>query len=56
MRGINKAIIVGTLGRDPEVKYSANGNPIANLSVATSEQWNTVIPANVRKRPNGTGW
>ncbi|MDG6774837.1 single-stranded DNA-binding protein [Thiomicrorhabdus sp. ZW0627] len=40
MRGVNKVILVGTLGRDPEVKYSANGNAIANLSVATSEQWN----------------
>lgn len=40
MRGINKVIIVGTLGADPEVKYAANGNAIANLSVATSEEWN----------------
>jgi len=40
MRGVNKVILVGVLGRDPEVKYAANGNAIANLSVATSEQWN----------------
>lgn len=39
MRGVNKAILVGTLGRDPEVRHTANGNAIANLSVATSEQW-----------------
>ena len=39
-RGVNKVIIVGTLGNDPEVKYSASGSAIANLSVATSEQWN----------------
>lgn len=39
-RGVNKVILVGTLGRDPEVKYAANGNAIANLSIATSEQWN----------------
>lgn len=39
MRGVNKVILVGTLGRDPEVRYAANGNAIANLSVATSEQW-----------------
>ncbi len=38
-RGVNKVILVGTLGRDPEVKYAANGNAIANLNVATSEQW-----------------
>ena len=37
-RGVNKVIIVGTLGNDPEVKYSASGSAIANLSVATSEQ------------------
>lgn len=38
-RGVNKVIIVGTLGNDPEVKYSASGSAIANLFVATSEQW-----------------
>ncbi|SFR62634.1 single-stranded DNA-binding protein [Thiomicrospira sp. ALE5] len=40
MRGVNKVILVGTLGRDPEVRYAANGNAIANISLATSEQWN----------------
>ncbi len=40
MRGVNKVILVGTLGRDPEMKYAANGNAIATFSVATSEQWN----------------
>ncbi len=39
-RGVNKVILVGTLGRDPEMKYAANGNAIANLSIVTSEQWN----------------
>jgi len=38
-RGINKAIIVGHLGRDPEVRYSANGSAIANVSVATTDSW-----------------
>ena len=38
-RGINKAIIVGNLGQDPEVRYGANGNAITNISVATSESW-----------------
>lgn len=38
-RGVNKVIIVGTLGNDPEVKYSASGSAIANLSIATSERW-----------------
>ena len=38
-RGINKAIIVGTLGKDPDVKYSASGSCIINVSVATNESW-----------------
>jgi single-strand DNA-binding protein len=38
-RGVNKAIIVGTLGKDPEIKYAANGNAICNISVATNDEW-----------------
>jgi len=38
-RGINKAIIVGTLGQDPEVKYTASGSAVVNVSVATNESW-----------------
>ena len=39
MRGINKAIILGNVGQDPEVRHSSNGNAICNISVATSESW-----------------
>jgi single-strand DNA-binding protein len=39
MRGINKAIIVGTLGQDPEIKHVNNGDAVARLSIATSESW-----------------
>ncbi len=38
-KGINKAVIVGTLGRDPEIRYSSNGNAVVNVSVATNESW-----------------
>ena len=38
-RGINKAVIVGTLGKDPEIKYAENGNAVVNVSVATNESW-----------------
>ena len=38
-RGINKAVIVGTLGKDPEIRYSSKGNAVVNLSVATNEAW-----------------
>lgn len=37
--GINKVIIVGNLGQNPEVKYMPNGNAVTNISVATSESW-----------------
>lgn len=38
-RGINKVIIIGNLGADPEVRYSQTGQAIANITVATSESW-----------------
>jgi single-strand DNA-binding protein len=38
-RGINKVILIGNLGQDPEVRYLPNGGAVANLSVATSESW-----------------
>ena len=38
-RGVNKVILVGNLGTDPEVRYMPNGNAVANLSLATSESW-----------------
>ena len=36
---VNKVILVGNLGRDPEVRYSQDGNKIVNMSLATSESW-----------------
>jgi len=38
--GLNKAILIGNLGRDPEVRYTPGGMAIANFSIATSETWN----------------
>jgi single-strand DNA-binding protein len=38
-RGVNKVILVGNLGQDPEVRFAANGSAIANITVATSESW-----------------
>lgn len=38
-RGINKVILVGNLGNDPEVRYANNGSAIANISVATTDSW-----------------
>jgi len=38
-RGVNKVILIGNLGRDPEVRYSPNGGAIANITLATSDSW-----------------
>ena len=38
-RGVNKVIIVGTLGQDPDVKYTTSGSAVVNISVATNESW-----------------
>jgi single-strand DNA-binding protein len=39
MPGINKVIIVGNLGRDPEMRYTPSGSPVTNFSVAVSRKW-----------------
>lgn len=38
-RGVNKVILIGNLGNDPEVRYTPNGSAVANVSLATSETW-----------------
>ena len=38
-KGINKVILIGNLGKDPEVRYAANGNAITTITLATSESW-----------------
>ena len=39
MAGVNKVILVGNLGRDPEVRYTKSGQAVASFSIATSEKW-----------------
>ena len=39
MASVNKVILIGNLGKDPEVRYMQSGDPVANFSLATSEQW-----------------
>ena len=39
MASVNKVILIGNLGADPELKYTQSGQPVANLRIATSEQW-----------------
>lgn len=38
-RGVNKVILIGNLGQDPEVRYMPNGNAVANVTLATSDSW-----------------
>lgn len=41
MRGLNKVMIIGHLGRDPEMRYTPSGRPVTSFSVATSRSWST---------------
>ncbi|MCB1381168.1 MAG: single-stranded DNA-binding protein [Alphaproteobacteria bacterium] len=50
---VNKVILVGNLGRDPEVRHTQDGKPIVNLSVATSETWRD---RNTGERREKTEW
>ena len=40
-RGLNKVMIIGNLGRDPEMRYTPSGRPVTTFNVATSRTWNT---------------
>ena len=39
MASVNKVILIGNLGQDPEVKYMPSGGAVANISIATTENW-----------------
>ena len=39
MSSLNKVMLIGNLGRDPEIRYTTDGTPVANFSLATSESW-----------------
>ncbi len=40
-RGLNKVLLIGRLGRDPEMRYTPSGRPVTTFSVATNRTWNT---------------
>jgi len=52
MAGVNKVILIGNLGRDPEIRYTQGGQPVANFTLATSESFNT----REGKREERTEW
>ena len=41
MASVNKAILIGHLGTDPELRYTSNGKPVASFNMATTDQWTT---------------
>lgn len=49
-KGINKVILVGHLGQDPEVKYMPSGKAVANVSIATTDQWKDKDSGEMRDR------
>jgi len=52
MKSINKVILIGHLGRAPEVRYTQGGSPVANFSLATNEYWTS----NTGERQERTEW
>ena len=52
-RGVNKVILIGNLGQDPEVKYMPNGGAVTNVTVATSESWKD---KNTGEQKENTEW
>jgi len=53
MSGVNKVVIIGHLGRDPEIRHSQQGTPVTNFSIATSENW---IDKNTGEKQEKTEW
>ena len=51
-RGLNKVMLIGYLGRDPEMRYTPSGRPVTSFSVGTSRNWNT----QEGERREETGW
>ncbi len=51
-RGLNKVMIIGHLGRDPEMRYTPSGKPVTTFTVAVSRSWNTAS----RERQSETEW
>ena len=50
MGSVNRAIVVGNLGKDPEVRYTQGGQPVANFTVATNEKWTDKTSGQLQER------
>jgi len=53
MAGINKVILVGNLGKDPDVRYTPDGKAVTNITIATSESW---TDKNTGQKQEKTEW
>ncbi len=53
MKGVNKVILVGNLGADPEIRYSSNGTPVTIFRIATNESW---LNRDTGEREQKTEW
>lgn len=53
MASVNKVILIGNLGRDPELRYTPSGTPVANFSMATTERW---TDSSSEERKERTEW
>ena len=49
-RGVNKALLIGNLGADPEVRYTPNGSAVANVTLATSSAWRDKTSGELQER------
>jgi single-strand DNA-binding protein len=49
-RGVNKVILIGNLGADPEVRYTTDGQPIVTIRIATSESWKDKLSGELQER------
>jgi single-strand DNA-binding protein len=50
MASVNKVLLIGNLGRDPEVRYTTGGNPVANFTMATTDRWNDPATGEKKER------
>jgi len=53
MASVNKVILIGNLGRDPEIRYMPNGDAVCNVNLATTESWNDKVSG---ERREATEW
>ena len=56
MAGINKAILIGNLGQDPELKYMPSGDALCNFTIATTESWKDKDGVSTGPYGNGIEW